>query len=844
MVKVENKGTLWLITKQFLKINRARNAIAILSIILTSLLFTTLFTGASSLFLTKLETDKKKYITDSHATIQQLSEEEGQLAEEALMNAPFVEKYGKDLFIGLAENAVFSYLVELHASDENSARNRFSLPTEGRMPQAKDEIAVSTSVLDALKIPHRLGEKITLAVSLWEGEPTEETFTLCGFWEGELVSLYQFAWVSEAYGREKLSAVKSNPASDSVLENAQSILTYSVWFKDIWNMADKIRILNETSGLSESGRNENGFTMNSAYEIILSKEGGIPVSAILGILLLIILAGYLIIYNIFNISVKNDIRTYGLLKNVGTTGNQLRKIVRMQALVLSLIGIPIGLAAGYAAGVLLIPVLTASMSETVETVSTAHPLIFLFSALFSLLTVYLSILQACRIAAKVSPVEALRLAENMQTQKKNKKNFSVSCLGMALQNMRGNWKKGIIVMVSIAISLTTLNIAGILISRNNFNDIKDFYLEADFQLDKLGSSADYSDYNAISPDIRQALENCPGAESVGYTYYSQGTLPMTEHLQDTFAGIFDKYREEWESETHKNWEEILSANQIPVLYIGISKEVFDKFEWRDAAASWADFQSGKYVVTDYPDTYYVKPDDYYYRKGDSLTLTCQNGAEKTYEILQEASLPFMLDYPYLFSLFTVRIYVPASEYIASTGNNFAMRAVVNAQPGQEKAVQKYIEENILAEDDSFQFTSVLNLKKDFDRFISKYYIIGGLLAFVLAFIGVMNFYNTTAASLISRKKELALLEAVGMTKKQLLKMLILEGILYLAGAIILAVLFTLLYISRFHGEPVSLYAFLPFLLVFPLLLFIAWTIPKYQFRKMNRETVVERIRQQ
>ncbi len=54
--------------------------------------------------------------------------------------------------------------------------------------------------------------------------------------------------------------------------------------------------------------------------------------------LFVILAGYLIIYNIFNISVKTDIRAYGLLKNVGTTGKQLKKIVRMQAWRLSAIG--------------------------------------------------------------------------------------------------------------------------------------------------------------------------------------------------------------------------------------------------------------------------------------------------------------------------------------------------------------------------------------------------------------------------------------------------------------------------------------------------------------------------
>src|SRR5699024_2434258 len=69
----------------------------------------------------------------------------------------------------------------------------------------------------------------------------------------------------------------------------------------------------------------------------------LTVIAIAAMLLLIIFTGYLIIYNVFQISVTNDIRFYGLLKTIGTTGKQIRRMIRRQAYLLSLIGIPIGL---------------------------------------------------------------------------------------------------------------------------------------------------------------------------------------------------------------------------------------------------------------------------------------------------------------------------------------------------------------------------------------------------------------------------------------------------------------------------------------------------------------------
>lgn len=104
-----------------------------------------------------------------------------------------------------------------------------------------------------------------------------------------------------------------------------------------------------------------------------------------------IFTGYLIIYNIFQISVAGDIRFYGLLKTIGTTPRQLKRIIRQQALLLCLIGIPAGLLLGYGIGAVLVPVVLRStqLDTGITTISTS-PVIFLGSMLFALLTVLLS----------------------------------------------------------------------------------------------------------------------------------------------------------------------------------------------------------------------------------------------------------------------------------------------------------------------------------------------------------------------------------------------------------------------------------------------------------------------
>ena len=115
----------------------------------------------------------------------------------------------------------------------------------------------------------------------------------------------------------------------------------------------------------------------------------------------------------------------------------------------------------------------------------------------------------------------------------------------------------------------------------------------------------------------------------------------------------------------------------------------------------------------------------------------------------------------------------------------------------------------------------------------------------------MNFFNTTAASIISRQKELALLEAVGMTKKQISKMLVAEGWIYLGGALLAAIVLIVFAAEKILSNTIGSAFFfqmhltiIPCLLMIPILIGIAYIIPKYQFEKMSRESVVDRIRKE
>ncbi|MDO5425510.1 MAG: FtsX-like permease family protein [Eubacteriales bacterium] len=850
MVNVKNQNTLRQLTARFLKINRGRNQIAILAIALTSLLFTSLFTGVSSMLLTKRLADMKSYMSYSHAYIRDLTQEEAQQAIETIQSSSSTGEYGEGLFFGLAMNSLLTSQTEVRYGDLGMVKSYNCVPSEGTLPESGNEIALSTVTLDSLGIPRTLGETVTLTILQNDltGASVTDTFTLCGYWNGDNADNIQLAWISKDYALENAYPATRQEIDDGLYNGTWSC---AVWFKNSWNLTAKVAQLNQDLNLPAA----EGFQGNPAYLYTDSKEeDGFSYLSLAGIILLIILAGCLIIYNIFSISVKTDIRAYALLKNIGTTGKQLKKIVRMQALFLSAVGIPLGLLLGYLAGLFLAPTLSSSMdgnlnAAPMETLTSANPLLFLASALLSLLTVYLSSMQACRTVARVSPVEALRMTEGGQSRRKTKRNFSVNWLGMALQNLLRNWKKGLVVMLSIAISLVTLNCIIILVQGFNFDEYKSIFLNNDFQLNKITPFYEYSKLNGISKEVQKSLDACPYAENTGLVYYTEERHEMAPQLRQTWERITEKYLDSWGKTWKKIWEEVQTTNKIPVRYYGLDRYAFENLTWLGDACTWEEFSSGDAILVDFPNVRRTSEDDHYYRPGDTLTMQYRNGSEKEYQVLGEVLLPYSLKYPYG-DLISISLYVPEDEFIAQTGENAAMNAFLDSIDGQFEKTQQYLEDSVLKDDSSLNLISVLEIRASFQNFIRKYYLIGGCLALVLAFIGIMNFFNTTATSLISRRQELALLETVGMSKKQLQKMLVAEGCIYLIGALLLAVLLTVFcargLLTRVLGTAFFFefrLTVLPSLLMLPLLLAVAYLIPRRQFRRMRRESLVERIRQ-
>ncbi len=428
------------LTNRSFQKNKGRNRVAVFAIVLTSMMFTALFTMAQGIGHNMTQMYLRQSGTMAHTSTKQITD--AQIRQ--LANYPDVVQYGTSIIAGVAENArLAGRQLEIRCGSGQYAKDTFAYPTVGTMPAKQDEIALDTIILERLNIPLELGQTVTLEwrPDINSQEIMSSAFTLCGWWEGNQSSYASMAWVSEAFVLDACDNAPK-PKAGQILGQRMMGITFS----DRKNIEQKTEQM-----LTDCNLTDLEFMANLAYSAEVQSSILRENLPMYGGMLLVFIAGYFIIYNIFQISVASDIQFYGKLKTLGTTTRQIRKIIYGQGNCLCAIGIPVGLIVGYALGVLLVPALFPAM-ETELTIS-VNPAIFIGAALFSYITVLSSCMLPARIAGTVSPIEALRYTDAdsaAHIYRKNKRHKhsknGVSLSGMAWANLWRNRKRTVMVL--------------------------------------------------------------------------------------------------------------------------------------------------------------------------------------------------------------------------------------------------------------------------------------------------------------------------------------------------------------------------------------------------------------
>ena len=860
-MKINNRKCVSRVSIKNLFTSKTRCIVSVIAIALTTILFTSLFTILMTIAKGFEESNFRQVGTYSHAEFKRLTKEQ---YDELRVDEDVLE-YGLRRVAGITTGEAFakSY-AEVSYMDKNTAKWGYCTPETGTLPKENtNEATVDTRVLSCLGIEPEIGKSFTLTMDI-DGIIVTEDFVLSGWWEYDEAAPASHVLIPESRLEELFT--KYNVQFNEEFTGKYGL---NVMLKSDHNIEEQMVEILERHGFVDGENSESAIAVGVNWGYMGEKLaegldlGSVAIIAV--ILLFIVFTGYLIIYNIFRISVANDIRHYGMLKTIGTTQTQIRNMVQTQALILSAIGIPIGLIVGWVTGCVLCPVVMSELNVYNSSASVS-PWIFVFSAVFAWITVMISCFRPAKTAGKVSPVEALRYTEQASGFSKRNGKKGVSLFGMAAARLTGSKGKTVLVVASLALSIVTFTLTFIL--ANSFSMEK--YL-SDVQADFLVAESKYFTYdwdeeNAISLEENEFLRYMDGVTDSFVTYgvpslYYPETYFSEEAIREIF-GDEDEFIDEYISYHLESDGTIEQRVQL----LGLEDTAFSKLKIYEGDI--AKLSESGYIAVEKND---------YFKLGDKLTfiycdkweyINTQTGTtytdfesisineyefiemnEETHEVVYEVAAVVEVPYTlgYRFSMDTPLFITSREDLLAQSEYckplYIAFDTTDEAEAEMEKFLADYTETNTLS------YTSRATEEASFESFKRMFVILGAALSIIVGLIGVLNFINTMITSINSRQREIAALQAMGMTGRQLCTMLVWEGVIYIGGSAITALILNLITIPL--GNLIEeifwfcdyRFTIIPLIAAIPVFAVIGTAIPAITYRILTKKSIVERLRE-
>ncbi|WP_446897369.1 FtsX-like permease family protein [Clostridium sp. LBM24168] len=771
------------LTGKYIRSNKKRSILTVIGIVLSAALISTIGFFIVSMQNAEIESVKDKY--GSWHVMYTAPDKE--LAAKVTENS----KVSRSGFYQQGENIKINEDLSISpvtASDSALELLPYRIKT-GRFPQNDREAAVENWVLRYVKKDAKLGDKIKLG---------GREYTLAGILQDN---------VGTQVNKTGIFLSKNNN-----IDRHKSVL-----LAEISSKTNLKKAVSELDGLPKSktvkvgGRTSASVVNNSP--LIDIQGGGDGKSGLSGlystvaiIIGIVLVAAIAVIYNSFQISVVERMRQFGLLRAIGATPAQIRKIVLREASVLSIIGVPLGLVCGIIAIFAInfaFKIIGGDMISIIMKVSIS-PEVMLISAAVSIAAIYISALLPALFAGRISPLTAISGRTSIVKEKiKRRKNIIVGKLfkfegNMAYKNIKRNRKRYRITVFSIAISVV------LFVTFKSFMDMALNLSDSANESKNIHFSLQSNGKNSFIKD--QIIEDISDLNSVSKIYKMYNEYNFVEFIDKsketeavkTIDGIYGK-------ETEVEGEKKVPMNGIVTVYdenaleaskkylqsgnIDINKLneengvvlvnknwVYNKKEKKTYMGPVADIKSGDEIFLKYNSKTNTTSID----NGD-IKISDKEAAQSSVGIKKVKVLAVLKDEPFdLYGqngpkLITTREVVEkltGINNIKPTGLNIAIKDVK-----EEDSAKNQIGD-IVKSDSSLSLINHLDQNRNAKSVILMIEILVYGFVVVVSLIGSVNIINTLTTNIILRRREFAILKAIGLTQKGLKKMIVLEGFLY------------------------------------------------------------------
>lgn len=689
---------------------------------------------------------------------------------------------------------------------------------EGSYPKGKQDIAASKTFFQSQGYSNvKIGDTVTLDYrSGKKDEYGMQKFVVSGILfdreEYSIESSYVVFCSSEFYNsqfaeneREYNVYFTLSDAVNVSMNNVDSVLTKLANSCGI----DKRNLIVNDYYLS--------WTLEPSYEMI----------AVCGILILgIVLFSVVVIYNIFQVGIAQKIQEYGKIKALGATKKQMKQLIFWEGMFLSLLSIPVGLVLGFF-------VAKGSFSWLIEQgnqVSSGMknnqvPLfsitMMLISVIVSLLTVMLALRKPMKIVSKISPIEATRYLENStkknQGMRKGKRNVSV--FSMAMANVTGNKKRSIGTILTMGLSCVLF----VIISNFVGNIDTEYEARRGLNHGQFELKLDYSlEWDEAYPEnnLDSILRNNPLNDTL---IKEIKNVPGVTNVQTREVAV-------------------ANINGVKQVVAIVNKEDFENMRYEGDLGSMNYDEAVKNGDVFFGWSMWMESDGYSLNAPVSFEL--DNGTEK---------LNYSGKIAGAFSSADTYLVIPEEVYQTMQPNGLSYGYVwIDCDENDVVSVEQNVR-NLIAD------TSYVRLKTYHDElqtaeFASRMMKLGCYLFMaIVGLIGFMNLANTMIINITTKKQEYGVLQAVGMTNKQLNLGLQIQGLVFTMGTICVALvvglplghmLFSYAKQNGIFGMNVYHIPVVPILVMVLLVGILQIILSCILSNNLKKETLVERIRYQ
>lgn len=751
----------------------------------------------------------------SSPTVEQLT----RLEENEQVQKPLYVSYKLGRLIGNAGQSGLS--IDLYAVDNWDTWSSLLVEDfQGHYPTEANEVMMSTWLLKRFGIEPAVGTEITLSVG-WDDRDAaeEETFRLSGFYTDT-------SYINTAAKQQ----VFLSTAALSQHDLPAAIVGFSFTDGSIQKNLDQIT---EQLGLTE----QQLVTVLSGRQMSLRDA-----ALALAVILFFMADGFLIIYNINSISVTRDVQFYGLLKTIGISPRQLKRVIYYRMGRVLMLALLAGLLLGCAVTQWIVPLLLGDLLEGF-TQADFHWAVPVASALFSCGMIFVSFAMTARKVRFISPMAALRYTEEGIKGQTSRSTDHAALPWMGLKNAFRHPVKAFFVIGTFFLSSVTFLLCMTVLEGLSVDGYVNFNTAHDVALYNHMSRASFSpqEEQSFTPEIMARLRQMEGVEALGVTK----VVPIYEQYSPEVYGDWYQIKSDFERESGGEptnpqvWIDSPKAAFWSLL-VGVDREVIEAYnQSAEVPVDLDAFERGEFLLT-------TDMNGNGLRQGDTMTFFVMD-TDREFQLPIGGRIPLERDgmnggaAPWLVvSNQVIDQYRPdAIIYSIKIDND---PACAQSILDQVRSLTEHIP--------AISRTSRIELAESLAEAKSSLSKLSAFLTIVLFSIGILNFINTMSANILNRQKEFAAMEAVGATRRQVRGMIVWEGFWYFASTMALALTIgsaadVLLFaaIQNSLGFGAFHYPGIPFVLYMLLALALCGAIPAVIYQKAGTGSIVERLRE-